>query len=153
MDFYTTALKNQPFQLIYIDAFAGTGKINIGNEDEYEIIDGSARLALQAKGQFSEYIFIEKNKAFAKELEEMVKQEFQHKKSRVKILPEDCNQALINICQKVNWRSTRAVLFLDPYAADVQWETLKAVADTKAIDVWYLFPFSAANRMMKKLVK
>lgn len=107
-------------------------------------------MALQAKGQFSEYIFIEKNKAFAKELEEMVKQEFQHKKSRVKILPEDCNQALINICQKVNWRSTRAVLFLDPYAADVQWETLKAVADTKAIDVWYLFPFSAANRMMKK---
>lgn len=150
LNFYTTALKNQPFQLIYIDAFAGTGKINIGNEDEYEVIDGSARLALQASGQFAEYIFIEKKKSFAKELEEMVRQEFSQQASRVKILNEDCNQALINICQKVNWKNNRAVLFLDPYAADVRWETLSAVAATEAIDVWYLFPFSAANRLMKK---
>lgn len=150
LNFYTTALKNQPFQLIYIDAFAGTGKINIGSEDEYETIDGSARLALQASGEFTEYIFIEKKKSFAKELEEMVQKEFPQKERRVKILNRDCNQALIEICQKVDWKKTRAVLFLDPYAADVRWETLKAVADTKAIDVWYLFPFSAANRMMKK---
>ena len=26
LDTYTTVLKNQPFRLIYIDAFAGTGK-------------------------------------------------------------------------------------------------------------------------------
>lgn len=70
LNFYTAALKNQPFQLIYIDAFAGTGKINIGNEYEYEVIDGSARLALQARGQFAEYIFIEKKRSFAKELEQ-----------------------------------------------------------------------------------
>lgn len=31
LDFYVTALKNQPFKKIYIDAFAGTGKIKIGN--------------------------------------------------------------------------------------------------------------------------
>lgn len=150
LNFYTTALKNQPFQLIYIDAFAGTGKINIGSEGKYVVIDGSARLALQASGQFAEYIFIEKKKSFAKELEEMVQQEFPQQASRVKILNEDCNQALINICQKVNWKNSRAVLFLDPYAADVRWETLNAVAATEAIDVWYLFPFGAANRLMKK---
>lgn len=150
LNVYTTALKNQPFQLIYIDAFAGTGKINIGSEGEYEVIAGSARLALQASGQFSEYIFIEKKKSFASELKAMVEQEFPHKKARVKILPQDCNQALINICQQVDWKKARAVLFLDPYAADVQWETLEIIAGTKAIDVWYLFPFSAANRMMKK---
>jgi len=150
LNFYTTALKNQPFQLVYIDAFAGTGKINIGNDNEYETIDGSARLALQAKGQFAKYIFIEKKKSFANELAEMVNQEFPHKKAHVKIINQDCNQVLVNICQQTDWRKTRAVLFLDPYAADVQWETLEQVASTKAIDVWYLFPFSAANRMMKK---
>lgn len=150
LNFYTTALKNQPFRLIYIDAFAGTGKINIGKDDEYEVIDGSARLALQASGRFAEYIFIEKKKSFANELEEMVQQEFPQQASKVKILNEDCNQALINICQKINWKNNRAVLFLDPYATDVRWETLQAVATTEAIDVWYLFPFSAANRLMKK---
>ena len=62
---YSTALKNQPFQLIYIDAFAGTGKIQIGDSETYEEIDGSAKLALQSKGEFAEYIFIEKKKSFA----------------------------------------------------------------------------------------
>lgn len=41
-------------------------------------------------------------------------------------------------------------MFLDPYATEVNWETLKCIAHTKAIDVWYLFPFSAVNRLMKK---
>lgn len=150
LSFYVTALKSQPFDLIYIDAFAGTGKIKIGDEDEYEIIDGSAKLALQSSGVFAEYIFIEKKKSFVKELNELIDREFPEKNDRVKIIPKDCNDVLQDICSKVNWRKTRAVLFLDPYAADVKWDTLKVVADTGAIDVWYLFPFSAVNRMMKK---
>ena len=61
LNFYATALKKQPFKLIYIDAFAGTGHINIGDNVD-EIIDGSAKLALQSNGNFTEYIFIEKTK-------------------------------------------------------------------------------------------
>ncbi len=150
LNFYTTALKSQNFQLIYIDAFAGTGKIKIGDGDQYEEIDGSAKLALQSKGQFAQYIFIEKKKSFADELTEMVNCEFPDIKYKVRIERGDCNQILLNICQRVNWRKARAVLFLDPYAADVRWETLQAVSATEAIDVWYLFPFSAVNRMMKR---
>ena len=150
LDFYTTALKNLPFQLMYIDAFAGTGKILIGDQEEYEEIDGSARLALQSKGEFAEYIFIEKKKSFAKELKEMVEHDFPEKKKRVKIEKGDCNSVLLDICKKVNWRNVRAVLFIDPYAADIKWETLQAIAATGAIDVWYLFPFHAANRMMTR---
>ncbi len=33
LDAYTTALKNQPFKLMYIDAFAGTG-LDDGQDDE-----------------------------------------------------------------------------------------------------------------------
>ena len=150
LDFYTTALKNQPFDLLYIDAFAGTGKILIGDEEQYEEIAGSARLALQSTGQFAEYIFIEKKKSFARELEEMVEKDFPDKKKRVKIENGDCNHVLLDICQKVNWQRARAVLFIDPYAADVKWETLEAVVATRAIDVWYLFPFHAANRLMTR---
>lgn len=150
LDSYATALKSKSFQLIYIDAFAGTGKIQIGDSEEYEEIDGSARLALQSEGRFAEYIFIEKNKSFAEQLRDMVHREFPEKERLVKIIQEDCNVTLIEVCNKVDWRKARALLFLDPYAAAVKWETLKAVAATGAIDVWYLFPISAANRMMKK---
>ncbi len=39
-----------------------------------------------------------------------------------------------------DWSAHRAVLFLDPYGAQVEWETIEAVAATKAIDMWLLFP-------------
>lgn len=100
LDFYTTALKNQPFDLIYIDAFAGTGKILIGEEEQYEEIDGSVRLALQSKGRFAEYIFIEKKPSFVKELKSMVEQDFPEKKNKVKIEKGDCNSVLLEICQR-----------------------------------------------------
>ncbi len=150
LNFYVQALKSQPFKLMYIDAFAGTGKINIGNEEEYEVIDGSAKLALNTKYDFSEYVFIEKKKAYAKELECMIDSEYPTKKDKIKIINSDCNEVLLEICDKVDWKKTRAVLFLDPYATNVKWETLQAIAETRAIDVWYLFPLNAANRLMKK---
>ena len=36
-------------------------------------------------------------------------------------------------------KKNRAV-FLDPFGNQVVWDTLEAIAATKAIDVWYLFP-------------
>jgi len=48
------------------------------------------------------------------------------------------------------WTKNRAVLFLDPYATEVKWVTLEAIAKTQSIDLWYLFPFSAAQRMLPK---
>jgi three-Cys-motif partner protein len=37
-------------------------------------------------------------------------------------------------------------MFLDPYGMSVSWETLKAVAETGAIDVWFLFSLSGLYR-------
>ena len=147
LSFYLTALKKQSFKKIYIDAFAGTGKIIVG--DKQEEIEGSVRLALNSENKFDEYIFIEKKKAFAEELQHIVDNEYSELRDRVRIINNDCNIALSEICKNTNWKSNRAILFLDPYATEVEWNTLKIVSDTKAFDVWYLFPFSAAARMMR----
>lgn len=55
----------------------------------------------------------------------------------------------------MNWQEstkgkwgTRAVLFLDPYGLEVDWETIRVVAQTKAIDMWLLFPISGLNRQL-----
>lgn len=149
LDFYVQALKNQPFNLIYIDAFAGTGKIKIGDEDDFVEIDGSAKLALDSKISFDKYYFIEKKKSFAKELNQLITDEYSDKKSIIEVINDDCNNALRKLCDSIDWSQNRAVLFLDPYATAVNWETLRIIASTKSIDVWYLFPYSAANRMLK----
>lgn len=148
LDFYVSALKNQRFNKIYIDAFAGTGQIKVGSE--IETIKGSAKLALETVNKFDKYIFIEKKKQFAQELQELIDVDHKNLIQRIDIINSDCNEALIKVCRETDWRFNRAVLFLDPYATDVKWETLKEISRTKAIDVWYLFPFSAANRLMKR---
>lgn len=71
LDRYTTALKNQAFDLIYVDAFAGEGQWRpnsgyAGGEyaDYREIVDGSARIALNARDKpFDQLVFIEKTRA------------------------------------------------------------------------------------------
>lgn len=40
--------------------------------------------------------------------------------------------------------------FIDPYATQLDFNLLRNISSTKAIDVWYLFPFHAVNRMLKK---
>ena len=44
----------------------------------------------------------------------------------------------------------RAVVFLDPYATEVSWETVKTIAETGKIDCWILFPLMAITRMMPR---
>ena len=150
LDFYLIALKKQPFGKIYIDAFAGNGKIE--TRDGTEQITGSIRLALQAKNKFDKYMFIEKDAQHAAELQNIVNTEFTELKKNITIYNADCNDKLKEICDTTRnaqfWRENRAVLFLDPYATEVKWATLEAIAKTKAIDLWYLFPFSAAQRML-----
>jgi three-Cys-motif partner protein len=144
---YSTALKNQNFRLIYFDAFAGTGDIEIGSEapliaqvDEYKpFIAGSAQRALNLGTAFDEYIFVEKR---AKNVRELRKLRDQHASiaSRVKIKKSDANASLIDFCEGTDWRQTRAVVFLDPFGNQIHWATLEAIAKTKGIDLWYLFP-------------
>jgi len=145
LNFYVTALKDKPFELLYIDAFAGSGNVLIGEERQ---IEGSASLALGCNIPFSKYVFVEKDNKNAQELEKMVESKFPELKSRVQIVVGDCNEKLIDIINAADWRKTRAVLFLDPYATAVKYETLQKISLTQAIDVWYLFPFMAARRLM-----
>ncbi|HEY3908359.1 MAG TPA: three-Cys-motif partner protein TcmP [Stellaceae bacterium] len=152
---YAQALKAQPFDRIYIDAFAGTGDraakrretatlMEIPELDE--ITKGSACIALDIDPPFYRYIYVEKQQNRSKTLEDL-KDEFPDR--RIEVLTNDANEAVRRICRETDWRKNRAVLFLDPYGMQVSWETLEAVATTKAIDVWMLYPTGMGlNRLL-----
>lgn len=148
LDAYLVALQNQKFKKIYIDAFAGTGKIETSDGEQYLV--GSAKRALAASKKFDRYFFIEGDEKKAVELQEMINAEFPHLTKIVTVYCGDANEKLAQIIRDVDWRYNRGLLFLDPYATQVNWTTLETVAGTKSIDVWYLFPFSALNRMLPK---
>ena len=156
---YRMALKNTPFKTAYIDAFAGTGYRATSAKVEPEsllfpemdsVLDGSARIALQTEPRFDKYIFIEKSPDRFAELEKL-KEDFPHLANDIKLENADANSYLKGLCQGPSWKNHRAVLFLDPFGMQVTWETIEAIAETKAIDLWLLFPLGVAiNRVLTR---
>jgi three-Cys-motif partner protein len=157
LEIYAQALKNQTFQRIYIDAFAGTGdRSNKRREtlpllalSEFEaIVKGSARLALEVEPPFNRHVLIERATRRASELTAL-KSEFPARK--IEIINDDANDAIVALCKETNWRRTRGVAFLDPYGLQVTWDTLVAIARTTALDIWVLFPSGMGlNRLLTK---
>jgi three-Cys-motif partner protein len=154
---YARALKNQSFQRIYIDAFAGTGDRTDKRRETLPLLDlpefeavakGSARLALEVEPPFHRYILIERATRRASELTAL-KSEFPSRE--IEIINDDANDAIAMVCKTTSWRGTRGVVFLDPYGLQVTWDTLVAIAGTKALDVWVLFPSGMGlNRLLTK---
>jgi three-Cys-motif partner protein len=160
---YNTVLKNKPFIRVYIDAFAGTGyrqqrenQYNIQGlfedleqDESKQFLKGSAKLAIEANPSFHRYIFIESDQSKINELEKLQK-EHPGKAEKIKIIRNEANEFIKNYCKDEDWANTRAVLFLDPFATQVEWTTIEAIAKTKCIDVWILFPLMAVNRLLAK---
>lgn len=168
LTFYTNALKNQGFALTYIDAFAGSGEYSVDladmtlfentSENESKIImPGSAKLAMDVMPKLDALVFIEANERRAQSLENMASE---RDDKRVKVVRGDANETVVKLCKKIPWHrkngsilGMRAVMFLDPYGMQVEWKTLKAISDTRAIDLWYLFPTNAVTRQAAHSLK
>lgn len=165
---YATALKFQPFELIYIDACAGSGssvpKSAFREEEEFrqteleglvspvadtdELIVGSAVRALGVDPPFANYLFNDTKKSNVDALRETVEKQFPHLVNRVEFTRMDANEMLRGICSRYDWSATRAVVFLDPFGLQIDYETLKILARTEAVDVWYLVPVFAMYRQV-----
>lgn len=147
---YTTIMNNYTFHFAYIDAFAGMGHRELKRESDTAIrrfLAGSARRALEVEPPFKEYVFIEDNKASCAELRKLTR-EFPNR--NIKCINMDANKYLADFCQKREWRTNRALVFLDPYGMQVEWKTIELIARTQAIDLWLLFPIGmSVNRKLK----
>jgi three-Cys-motif partner protein len=158
---YLRALKNQSFQKIYVDAFAGKGFRVIKEEPNLfcdgtttRSLSGSPLLALErsalADRPFDSFVFIELSQRKAQGLEEL-KDRFPAFSDRIHIKKGDANSVITELCSSTDWTRNRALLFLDPFGMQVKWNTLRCVAETRGIDVWLLFPLGVAvTRLMPK---
>lgn len=143
---YLIALSKQQFGTIYIDAFAGSGQIEL----EYEVLEGSARRALSAPRQFDYYYFIDSDPMNVESLKEMIHTEFTYLERRTCVKKGDANIEVKKIISSINWKTNRCLMFIDPYATQFEWESLSEIAKTEAIDLWYLFPCGAVNRLLTR---
>lgn len=162
---YSIALKNQRFVLTYIDAFAGSGDREfvesaspllgeMGASDRLVTVPGSARMAIAIEPKLDLMVFIESNR---KRFAELVKIRDEHPDRKIICYKGDANDTVKMICEGTPWhranddcRGIRAVMFLDPFGMQVGWDTLKCIAKTEAIDLWYFFPLMGLYRQAAK---
>lgn len=140
---YTTALKNTPFALHYIDAFAGTGACHIQIGDERLMVKGSAAIAIDCDPPFHQMAFIEAKRRHVEALKRLIAKSNQN---NIEVLHQDANVALPKLLARLNQKLDRAVVFLDPYGMSVEWDTLERIGQSKLADLWYLFPLSGFYR-------
>lgn len=151
------------FDTIYVDAFAGTGEIQLYDDIDTELenlfipddwvadniavdqfLAGSTERALNVEPYFDKYIFIEKDASKISDLESRYTSH--DAAQRIRYEHGDANEQVIKFCRETQWsgkwgsRGKRAVMFLDPFGSQVRWETIEEIAKTQAIDLWYLFP-------------
>ena len=154
MSAYTTILKKtklgkQPLRYDYIDCFAGTGtrKDKDAPPEEAAFKDGSALIALKSNPPFDNYVFIDLDPDHSAQLETL-KSRFYGR--RIEVHTEDANAYLQRECSK-NWERRRALMFLDPYATELKWPSIEAIAQTEGVDLWVLFPVGVAvNRFLQR---
>src|SRR4051794_28762259 len=140
------------FQTVYVDAFAGGGLIQLSaasrvslfaefaEPDTAAFLEGSATRAL--RHTFGRYIFIEKSDDRVAELKALRAES--PLRDRISVQKGDANTKLKSLASATDWKKTRAVVFLDPYGMQVDWNTIAMLGDTKAVDLWLLFPLGQA---------
>ncbi len=164
---YTTALKRQSCNLLYVDACAGSGSSmpKMGMEKEHPdqtyldglsrrvvdtdgIIVGSALRALSVNPPFHRYLLNDVKEANVNALRSHIESDHADFKERVTLTRLDANAMLVELCHSENWRETRAVVFIDPFGLQIDYSTLQMLGSTQAIDLWYLVPVFAMYRQI-----
>jgi three-Cys-motif partner protein len=162
LEAYLKVMKNKPFRLTYIDAFAGSGwrRAAVRSDERQttflpraEATKGSALMVFELRYEgrrFDRFVFGDRDEAALKRLRADVEAAYPDLARRpdVAYRPMDANELIAAECD--SFRDTdRAVMFLDPYGMQVDWRSIERIAASRVIDLWYLAPTGIAfNRLL-----
>lgn len=129
------------FRAIYVDAFAGAGYHT--SRTTGEPIVGSPNRALSVRPGFHEFHFIELDNERSDALRKAVEGI-----SNAHVYPGDCNKVMLSkvIPQLKRNRMNRALVLLDPYGLQLDWEVIAELGSTGAVDLFLNFPVMDMNR-------
>jgi three-Cys-motif partner protein len=161
LDFYTKVLKNQPWQTIYVDAYAGGGRALLRapareaapllqdqpDAELVQLISGSPRVALEVPNPFNRYVLIEPDPSRAARLEALREQ--YRDSQQIDVLRKDAASGIGWLLrQDISRRTHRGVVFLDPFGADLDWSVIQGLANTRVFEVVINFALNMAIQRM-----
>jgi len=170
---YLNVMSNQDWaNLWYIDAFSGDGRQRLRNklqdgetlpllceEDANltQFIEGSAIRAIRLSAEreernsrtFDQFTFLEYDEAKITNLRNLISENYASQLDKCHFIKGDVNDTLPKLLSERNWKTDRAVTFIDPFATQLQWKTVESFKGTRC-DVWLLFPISDVLRLMPR---
>ena len=166
---YLTVMKRQDWSVLwYIDAFSGDGYQRfkrsggksplfapVGDAQVTRFVEGSSLRALRVSSDsladggkgFDRFVFIELNPKKLDGLRASISDRFPDQIGKCLFERGDVNDVLPRILASINWRTGRAVSFIDPFATQLRWHALSSFKGTCS-DVWLLFPLGGVIRML-----
>jgi len=150
------------WELIYFDAFAGSGsreseqkdentdKLFDITEEEKTVYRGAAErvVSIDLRG-FDYYYFIESDEAAKSELEKRLKPINTEKKLDLRFRSGDANEYLKKLAETMKSDSKfHSLTMIDPFGMQVNWESIEQLKGTKT-DLWILIPSGVIiNRLL-----
>lgn len=132
----------------YIDAFAGSVRPR-AKEDEQRYIDGSPLRALQTEPRFDGYWFVDVSSRRVDRVQRL-REDFPD--CAIDVRQGNCNEVLCNeIAPQLSYSSKkRAFVFLDPYGLQVDWGTVRELANTGTCDIFVNFSVMGVTRLLPR---
>ncbi len=152
-EMFSTGMKNRWPRRIYLDLFCGPGHSRV--RDTGRVVLGSPMIALSLPDPFDAYVFADDNPDALEALRlRVARLERPHV---VTYIPGDANAAVNRILETISEKSgekTLSFCFLDPYKLNIHFETVRRIADGRAVDFLILLAlYVDANRNVQWYVE
>lgn len=152
-EMFSTGMKNRWPRRVYLDLFCGPGCSKV--RDTGRVVLGSPMIALSLPDPFDAYVFADENlealEALRLRVARLVRQH------AVTYIPGDANAAISRILETVSENSgekTLSFCFLDPYKLNIHFDTVRRIADGRAVDFLILLAlYVDANRNVQSYVE
>jgi three-Cys-motif partner protein len=137
---YTTILRRNGLRPIYIDGFAGAGQ-HVSRRTK-ELIPGSPLNALNVDPPFEEFYLVDLQQERVDNLQKLTAD-----KKNVHVYGGNSNALLISeIFPRIRYKEyKRALCVLDPYGLHLDWNVIKAAAESNTIEIFLNFPLMDMN--------
>lgn len=150
-DIFTSGMKNNWDQLVYIDLYAGAGYARI--KETQKIYKSSSLIALSIPKPFTKYIFVEADLKRCEALQSRVNRDY--KDFDVEIINGDCNCLVDEIIRSIPKFSKSNTLlpfcFIDPFSLNLNFKTIQRLGTNRLMDFLILQALHMdANRNLTK---
>jgi three-Cys-motif partner protein len=150
-EIFATGMKNIWDTRVYLDLFAGPGRSRLrGTPRQYL---GSPLIALSLPDRFDRYIFCDANPDAIAALQTRVVRPWPTIDAR--FVQGDANESMNEIVRNIpDMGRVLSFCFLDPYKLNIEFETVKRLADGRNVDFLILLAFYVdANRNLELYVR